>query len=295
MNEALEQAPATTIDILVQSLEGRTEWDDSRIESLENRKREEIDFHNFEREQNDDDIVAQQVEENVHANKKWYRITGKSRKYVDGWIKNNTKGKVVLDYACGIGENAIKAAAAGAKLAIGLDISDVSVEQCIENAKTAGVQANTRFVQGDCEATELPDNSFDTIICCGMLHHLDLEIAFAELRRILKPGGKILCVEALANNPIIQWYRDSTPNMRTEWETNHILRFRHLKYAQNWFDLGEVRFWHLASIPAAIIPVVLLRNIFVTVGDLVDNVALRIPLLQRMAWQFTFELVCPDK
>lgn len=278
---------------LINSLDSRTEWDDERIHSLEDRKKEEIDFHNFEREQDDDAIVAQQVQENVHANKKWYRITDKSRKYVESWIERNSKEKIVLDYACGIGGNAIKAAKAGAELAIGLDISDVSVEQCKTNAENAGVTNNTRFIQGDCEATELPDDSFDTIICCGMLHHLDLEIAFTELRRILKPGGKILCVEALANNPIIQWYRNTTPNMRTEWETHHILRYSTLKYAQKWFNLGEVRYWHLTSIPAALIPVPAMRNVFVSAGDVIDSVALRIPLLQRMAWQFTFELICP--
>ena len=293
MNIAQETGPKISLETLIESLDCRTGCDAQRIESLDDRKREEVDFHNFEREQNDEDIVAKQIEVNVHAYKKWYKITNKSRAYVDSWIKNNSSGKIVLDYACGIGENAIKAARSGAALAVGLDISDVSVRICNENAEVAGVIQNTRFVQGDCEATELPDDTFDTIICCGMLHHLDLEIAFTELSRILKPGGRILCVEALANNPLIQWYRNATPKMRTEWETNHILNFSALKFSEQWFTLGEVRFWHLASIPAALIPSQPIRNTFVSVGDTLDSAILRIPLLQRMAWQFTFELICP--
>ena len=293
MNKIQERSTKTTLDTLLQSLETRSEWDVNRLESLEDRKREEIDFHNFEREQDNDEIVAKQVEEKVHANKKWYRITKKSHAYVDTWIADNSKGKIVLDYACGIGENAIKAAEAGAEFVIGLDISDVSVKLCNENAQSANVTLNTRFVQGDCEATEFPDNAFDTIICCGMLHHLDLEIAFTELRRILKPGGKILCVEALANNPLIQWYRNTTPNMRTEWEAQHILKFSTLNFSKQWFTLGEVRFWHLASIPSALIPIAPIRNAVISAGDIIDSVLLRIPLVQRMAWQFTFELVGP--
>ena len=284
----------SSIETLVSALESRTPWTDDRIASLEDRKKEEIDFHNFEREQNDEEVVARQAEENVHANKKWYKITRKSRTYVDWWIRKNSKNKVVLDYACGTGTNAIKAAKSGATMAIGLDISDVSVEIAKKKALEEGVADNTIFIQGDCEATELPDNSIDTVICCGMRHHLDLECAYNELLRILRPGGKILCVEALANNPVIQWYRNTTPNMRTEWETHHVLRFDTLKYSQKWFRLGEVRFWHLSTIPAALIPFALGRNAIIAVGNLVDSAILRIPFIQRMAWQFTFELVHPE-
>jgi len=279
--------------LVLDSLDSRTPWNDERIDSLEERKKEEIEFHNFERENEDSEIIAKQTQENVHANKKWYRITNRSRKYVGNWIKLNSSGKIFLDYACGAGGNAIKSSLAGAELSVGLDISDVSIKLAKSRSNEAGVEPNTVFIQGDCEATELPSNSIDTIICCGMLHHLDLEKAFTELRRILKPGGKILCVEALANNPLIQWYRNTTPNMRTEWETHHILRHSTLKYSQKWFNLGEVRYWHLASIPAAVIPIQSVRDVMVSAGDVVDAVALRIPFLQRMAWQFTFELIRP--
>ena len=79
---------------------------------------------------------------------------------------------VFLDYACGNGSNAIAAAKAGAKLSIGLDISDVSVQNCRRFATDAGVTSNSYFIQADAENTKLPDNSVDVIICSGMLHHL---------------------------------------------------------------------------------------------------------------------------
>ena len=40
-----------------------------------------------------------------------------------------------------------------------------------------------RLRQGDCENTGLPNTCVDVILCCGMLHHLDLSYAFPEIRR----------------------------------------------------------------------------------------------------------------
>ena len=47
-----------------------------------------------------------------YGNKKYYDATELSKKYVDEWIKHESPGKVFLDYACGNGDNAIKAARA---------------------------------------------------------------------------------------------------------------------------------------------------------------------------------------
>lgn len=49
---------------------------------------------------------------------------------------------------------------------------------------------------------------------------------FDVLRRILKPNGVILAVEALDYNPMIKLYRIMTPEMRTEWEKAHILSYK---------------------------------------------------------------------
>jgi len=88
-------------------------------------------------------------------------------------------------------------------LSLGFDISDVSVHNVRTRAQEPGLSSNTRFFQADAENTKLPDKSIDAVICSGMLHHLDLSFAFPELRRILKPGGKILAVEGKRSiNPI---------------------------------------------------------------------------------------------
>ena len=227
------------------------------------------------------------------GNKKYYQSTSMSSNYVDQWIVQQSCGKVFLDYACGNGFQSVKAAKAGADISIGLDISSVSIDNSRRNASEEDVSERTYFFQGDCENTMLPDNSIDTIICSGMLHHLDLDKAFKELFRILKPGGQILAVEALNYNPIIRLYRALTPEMRTEWEKEHILSLKDVAVAKKYFLVRNVRYWHLMSILATPFRKTKLFAPLLSVFNNIDKIILRIPLVRLLAWMFTFEMVKP--
>lgn len=257
---------------------------DQWLATLDDRKRKELEFHDRDRDRALIASLDQDTYDRFYGNKKYYQATGRSKTYVDDWIRVHAPGKVLLDYACGNGVNAIKGAKAGAALSIGIDISSVSVVNAAHDAAAAGVSENTYFVQADAENTKLPDNSIDAIVCSGMLHHLDLSKAFPELQRILAPGGVILGVEALDYNPFIKLYRWLTPDMRTEWEKAHILSLKDLRFAKNFFDIGEVRYWHVASIAGGKFPFLL------PLLDGIDGVLTRIPGIQLMAWIFTFEL-----
>jgi len=200
------------------------------------------------------------------------------------------KGRIFLDYACGNGEMAIRAAKAGAALAIGLDISRVSVENAERSAAEQGVLENTFFVQGDCENTGLPSETVDVVLCSGMLHHLDLSYAFPELRRVMKPGGVCLGFEALDYNPIIKLYRWLTPALRTEWEKAHILSLKDLKFARRFFNVRNVRYWHLVSILVTPLRKTAVFGPALKIANLVDSVLLRLFPFSLMAWMFSFEL-----
>ena len=176
------------------------------------------------------------------------------------------------------------AAKAGACLSLGFDISSVSVKNAHNLAIEQGVTEGIRFFQADAENTKLPDNSIDVIICSGMLHHLDLSYAFPELRRILKPGGKILAVEALNYNPAIKLYRMLTPSMRTDWEKAHILDLGDVRFASRFFTIKEVRYWHVVGYLGGKIPWLF------PIADVSDRALEKIPYIQRMAWIFTFVL-----
>ena len=257
------------------------------VDKLEERKKEELDFHNFDREIDDKKIIEQQQE--IQENRKFYSITQSQKKYMKNWLAANVPGKVFLDYACGDGAQSILVSELGAELSIGIDISDVSVLNATKIVKNLNLK-NCYFFQADCENTELPDESVDIVLCSGMLHHLDLKVAFPELERILKKNGKILCVEALSINPVIQYYRDKTPEMRTEWEKAHILGPKDLKFAKKYFRVSNVRYWYLFTLLAVPFRNNILFKPLNLIFQLIDSIALKIPFFNRLAWQFTFVL-----
>lgn len=265
--------------------------DQDWMDRLNDRKMAELEFHNLDRA---DDADAEDGKGPDAANRKYYSTVAMSRKYTQDWIKANAVNKIFLDYACGAGKLTMDAAKAGAALAIGMDISSVSVKLGERRAKENGISDNIMFVQGDCENTGLPSNSIDAIICSGMLHHLDLSYAFPELRRILKPGGVILAVEALDYNPFIKLYRMITPSMRTEWEKEHILSLKDVSFARRFFDVKNVRFWHFFSIMATPLRNMPGFNTILGIANAMDSVFLRVMPLSLLAWMFTFELVKKD-
>ncbi len=72
------------------------------------------------------------------------------------------------------------------------DISAGMVEALRANAEQLGL-SGVRAVRADAESLPFPDSSFDLVLGHAVLHHLpDLEHAFIEFRRVLRPGGRIL-------------------------------------------------------------------------------------------------------
>jgi SAM-dependent methyltransferase len=71
-----------------------------------------------------------------------------------------------------------------------MDISPGMLDVLAANARELGLEVET--VAGDAEHLPAPDDSFDLVFGHAVLHHLpDLERAFAEFARVLRPGGRI--------------------------------------------------------------------------------------------------------
>jgi ubiquinone/menaquinone biosynthesis C-methylase UbiE len=125
------------------------------------------------------------------------------------------QGLDILDYGCGRGGQALDLAARGARHVTGFDISEAEVAEAREGALSAGVAGQTTFLVADAHATALPDAAFDLVVGSSILHHLELEPALWEIRRILRPGGRALFVEPLWHNPLLRLGRRLTPGART--------------------------------------------------------------------------------
>jgi demethylmenaquinone methyltransferase/2-methoxy-6-polyprenyl-1,4-benzoquinol methylase len=99
-------------------------------------------------------------------------------------------GDAVLDGACGTGDLALAGRKAGAARVIGVDFS----ERMLERARRKS--AEIEWIQGDLLALPFSDGSFDAAtVGFGVRNVADLERALAELRRVLRPGGRLGILE----------------------------------------------------------------------------------------------------
>jgi SAM-dependent methyltransferase len=108
-------------------------------------------------------------------------------------------GETVLDVGCGGGIDTILAArrVGPTGRAIGIDVLDRMVDRASAHAREAGVDGWTEFVRGEMEQIPLPDGSVDVAISNGVINlSVRKSRVLAELRRVLRPGGR-LCVADL--------------------------------------------------------------------------------------------------
>ena len=226
------------------------------------------------------------------SNQRFYSITRASRTFVRAWLQSRCVGKRVLDYGCGSGDMSFFCAERGAET-VGIDISETSVQNARAEAGRRGIADRSRFLVMDCEATGFNDGEFDLVCVSGVLHHLDLRRAFAEIARVLRPRGEVICHEPLAHNPVFSWYRRMTPHLRTAWEADHLITRQSLALAGEYFGRVEARCFHLislAAVPFRSLPIFLP---LLSVLERVDSVALSWPAVKWLAWQVVFTLSEP--
>lgn len=267
---------------------------------METRKLEEIAFHDRLRTGQSEQRWSSEAERRVKddpmwSNFKFYAIEQHSLDLMHRWLAESCRDADVLDYCCGNGEESIFVARRGARRTIGIDISDTSIRNCRQRAVEEGVANRVEFRVMDAEALEFADNSFDLIMEYGVLHHLELPRAMAELARVLKPGGSMICTETLVHNPFIRRYRRRTLHLRTAWEVEHILGRSSFQTMAQHFGTIEQHFFHLATLAAVPLRNTPIFPLVLAALRLIDRAILRIPGLRWHAWQVVFRLSNPRK
>jgi SAM-dependent methyltransferase len=102
----------------------------------------------------------------------------------------------VLDLGCGEGQIARLVASGGARRVVGVDASAAQIDE----ARRRGGRA--AYARASATGLPLPAGSFDAVVACLVLEHLDdLDRALDEVARVLRPGGRFVM---FVNHPLFQ-------------------------------------------------------------------------------------------
>jgi len=108
----------------------------------------------------------------------------------NSFTSEKAKNKIVLDYGCGIGSVTQKIAKLNPSKLFGINISEVSINKAIENAKNLNLQID--YSVDNCEKTKFRAETFDLVFGSGILHHLNLKKSVEEVNRVLKNNGEMV-------------------------------------------------------------------------------------------------------
>lgn len=107
------------------------------------------------------------------------------------------RGLAVADLGCGTGE-VVATLAPSVERAIGVDREAAMLAAA--RKRTAGL-TNVSLYEGGLEALPLPDEALDAALCMLVLHHVaDLEPAFSEIARCLRPRGRLIVLDMVEHD-----------------------------------------------------------------------------------------------
>jgi malonyl-CoA O-methyltransferase len=139
------------------------------------------------------------------------------------------EGQAVLDVGCGSGRYILHALERRAKHITGIDLSTEMLERARAELDACQHSGKVELMQGSLDMLPVPNVCADLTICGLTIGHMkQLQPALAELRRVTRPGGAILCSDVHPIGHALGWARDfkaggrhyavrHTPHVYGEW------------------------------------------------------------------------------
>ena len=130
----------------------------------------------------------------------WLVTLGRERAFREKMLKyaRLQPGEAVLDVGCGTGTLALlaKQQVGPTGEVSGIDASPEMIARAQRKAKRAGVDVS--FKNAFAQSLPYPNGRFNVVLTTVMLHHLPKKARAglaAEIRRVLKPGGRVLAID----------------------------------------------------------------------------------------------------
>lgn len=125
-------------------------------------------------------------------------------------LLGDVRGRVVLDYGCGSGENTLLLAKRGARI-IAVDISRELIDLARRRLSINGLDGAATFLVASAHELPVKPMSVDVVFGIAVLHHLDLGLASREVHRVLKRGGRGIFQEPVRDSRVIRSVRALIP------------------------------------------------------------------------------------
>ena len=154
------------------------------------------------------------------------------------WACSQAEGDV-LEIAAGTARN-LDHYPAGVKLT-GIELSPEMAELGRRHAEELGREIDMQV--GDAEDLDLPDESFDTVVCTyGLCTIPDHRVAVREAKRVLRPGGRMLLAEHVRSpNPIVRTIQRLIDPLAHRLGGDHLLREPLEPLAEEGFEVETVK------------------------------------------------------
>jgi SAM-dependent methyltransferase len=226
----------------------------------------------------------------THSRGERYPVTNSVHSRLLAYLRRHSEGARVLELGCGLSRKILSVADAGGA-AFGIDISEAALKRVV--AMREPERLSPQLALMDAHRLGLASNSFDLAYGTGVLHHLRLRDVLGELRRVLVPGGEAVFIEPLGHNPLINLYRQFTPNLRSQDE--HPFLVSDLDQLSAFFEKVELDFYYLTSISALLLGGLPGGDHLFKLFEALDQRLLKVPALQRYAWIVFIHLSVPCK
>jgi ubiquinone/menaquinone biosynthesis C-methylase UbiE len=196
---------------------------------------------------------ADLVRSGYNALSRHYRGDGDTTEQYDRWLADlltrlPERGHV-LDVGCGCGVPVARRLAAAGHQVTGVDISDVQIE------RARSLVPDATFIRADAMALDLPDESFDAVVCLFALIHMPLDRQPRLLRsftRWLRPGGWLLATtgqdawtgtqDNWLGGPASMWWSQADAATYQSWLHQSGLEITDQQFVSEG-DSGHALFW----------------------------------------------------